>query len=323
MKKSTVAYDQRVLGIVSTRPGMVMGSVDKEGVNAMPVALSGRVPVKVSARNGPIKAGDYLTTSSIPGVAMKATRAGEIIGTAMTDYKGEDIGKVVVFVKNGSSLGSNSDEVSKGIDLLTQLLGGPTASSNVSFDISDTATGSADLTNTGNTLETNLIGYVSGIVTSLFNKTVAFFGDVLFHGDVSILGRATFNSDSGGFAVINAGSLAVEVTFDKEYQNIPVITASPDTAVLYSITDVSTKGFKITVTQIETHDIKFSWIATAIKNAKTFVGLKPTSVPSASVEPILLLQSSPSAELTLLPSPLTTSDATESSTPVASQSAVH
>ncbi|MCK9994433.1 MAG: hypothetical protein Dbin4_02953, partial [Alphaproteobacteria bacterium] len=37
----------------------------------VPLALSGRVPVKVSAENGPIKPGDLLTTSSTPGHAMR------------------------------------------------------------------------------------------------------------------------------------------------------------------------------------------------------------------------------------------------------------
>lgn len=105
MKKSTGMYDQNVIGIVSTRPGIVIGSVNKEGVKALPVALSGRVPVKASAQNGPIKAGDYLTTSSIPGVAMKATQAGVIIGTAMTSFDGEGVGTVVAFVKNSFSNG--------------------------------------------------------------------------------------------------------------------------------------------------------------------------------------------------------------------------
>ena len=78
-----------------------VGKVNKEGEKALPVALSGRVPVKVSTANGPISAGDYLTTSETPGVAMKATHPGAIIGTAMTSFEGEGIGQILVFVKNG------------------------------------------------------------------------------------------------------------------------------------------------------------------------------------------------------------------------------
>ncbi|HET7099390.1 MAG TPA: hypothetical protein VFI61_04110 [Patescibacteria group bacterium] len=108
MKKSQTPYDQSVLGIISTRPGMVIGSIDNEGINAMPVALSGRVPVKVSTQNGPIYIGDYLTTSQTPGVAMKATEAGTIIGIAMSPFDSEGVGQILVFVKNSFSTGSRT-----------------------------------------------------------------------------------------------------------------------------------------------------------------------------------------------------------------------
>jgi hypothetical protein len=45
----------------------------KEEVNATRLALNGRVPVKVTEENGPIEPGDLLTTSSLPGHAMKWT----------------------------------------------------------------------------------------------------------------------------------------------------------------------------------------------------------------------------------------------------------
>ena len=66
-------YDMRVAGIVSTRPGYLLG-VDQEKGNEgdVKLALCGRVPCKVITENGTIKRGDLLTTSSKPGHAMKA-----------------------------------------------------------------------------------------------------------------------------------------------------------------------------------------------------------------------------------------------------------
>ncbi len=116
VKKSSVAYDKQVLGIVSTNPAMTIGGIEENDSKAVPVALSGRVPVKVSTENGSIVAGDYLTTSSTPGVAMKATKVGSIIGTAMSGFDGDHIGQVLVFVKNGNSNGSSLAEVMKGLD---------------------------------------------------------------------------------------------------------------------------------------------------------------------------------------------------------------
>ena len=61
------------------------------------VALVGRVLVKVSLENGPINAADPLTSSSTPGTAMKATKAGKIIGYAL-DRPDKD-GKILVFLQ--------------------------------------------------------------------------------------------------------------------------------------------------------------------------------------------------------------------------------
>ncbi len=51
------------------------------------MAMVGIVPTKVSAENGPIKRGDLLVTSSIPGYAMKGTDrnrlTGAVIGKAL------------------------------------------------------------------------------------------------------------------------------------------------------------------------------------------------------------------------------------------------
>lgn len=99
LKKSTSAYDKNVLGIVSTQPGLVLG--DGSQIEGMPVylALSGRVPVKVSTESGEIKPGDYLTSSSTPGVGMKAVGAGRIIGQALTGTQNN--GTVLAFINNG------------------------------------------------------------------------------------------------------------------------------------------------------------------------------------------------------------------------------
>jgi len=88
VKKSTTAYESRLVGIVSTNPyGEILGdrtfSVEE---NRVPVALAGQVPVKVSIESGPIAPGDPITSSSTPGVGMKATRTGRIIGIALEAF---------------------------------------------------------------------------------------------------------------------------------------------------------------------------------------------------------------------------------------------
>lgn len=109
--KATTPYDAEALGVISTNPGFLTNSssVDKPSADEQrPLALSGRVPVKVSTINGPIHEGDYLTSSIIPGYAMKATAEGQTVGRAMAAFNDGDgvpcgdysCGKVLMFIDN-------------------------------------------------------------------------------------------------------------------------------------------------------------------------------------------------------------------------------
>jgi hypothetical protein len=110
LAKSGSQYQDSIVGIVSGAPAILFeGSQLKMGANPNrfergtrpPVALAGRIPVKVSLENGSIKPGDYLTSSSKPGVAMKATEPGMTIGVALEHYDDEDVGKILVFLNLG------------------------------------------------------------------------------------------------------------------------------------------------------------------------------------------------------------------------------
>jgi hypothetical protein len=107
LKVSTKQYDRKVAGIISgandLAPGMVMkaeGHAITEGTH--PVALTGRVWCWCDASDDSIEPGDMLTTSSIPGHAMKATdldaAQGAIIGKAMTPLASGERGLVLVLV---------------------------------------------------------------------------------------------------------------------------------------------------------------------------------------------------------------------------------
>lgn len=114
IEKSTSDNEEFMMGVVSTAPGIVLGLDANESLytpNKFPVALSGRVPVKVTAENGAIQAGDYLTLSSVPGVAAKALKAGVVIGQALDSYSGDGVGKIDVFVKNSYYSGLPIDKL--------------------------------------------------------------------------------------------------------------------------------------------------------------------------------------------------------------------
>jgi hypothetical protein len=102
---SSQAYDRKVAGIISgaggIRPGMRMGQSGSVADGSHPIALSGRVYCWADATNRPINPGDLLTTSNIPGHAMKVTNhtkaLGAIIGKAMTSLT-QGRGLVLVLV---------------------------------------------------------------------------------------------------------------------------------------------------------------------------------------------------------------------------------
>jgi hypothetical protein len=89
-------YDRRVAGVVSGaneyHPGITL-RVDDGMKKAVPVTLTGTVYCLASNVNGPIRAGDLLTTSSVPGHAMRVTDVsaahGAIIGKALDDLRGD------------------------------------------------------------------------------------------------------------------------------------------------------------------------------------------------------------------------------------------
>jgi len=95
---SSIAYDPKVAGVVSGAGGLQAGMTLAEQ-DGLPIALAGRVYVKAEANSAPIQPGDLLTSSALPGYAMKAAdhnlAQGAVIGKAMT---GLDSGTGLVLV---------------------------------------------------------------------------------------------------------------------------------------------------------------------------------------------------------------------------------
>ncbi|MFN0134854.1 MAG: hypothetical protein ACKVS9_01910 [Phycisphaerae bacterium] len=137
VRLSTGAGEDMLLGVVSTNPaftcGMGIDAIDNadpelaalrdaamlRGDSAevgrigilleekmrqtwRPVALLGRVPCKVDTSNGPIKAGDRVTSSATTrGAAMRQTEPGMSIGIAMEDFNADGTGLITVLVRTG------------------------------------------------------------------------------------------------------------------------------------------------------------------------------------------------------------------------------
>ncbi|MFG0320035.1 MAG: hypothetical protein ACF8XB_22375, partial [Planctomycetota bacterium JB042] len=136
VRESRRAYDPALVGVVSTRPGLLLSGpssdaypmfdeMDRARVDAaadpddeglarrvddleaaldswargeVAVALAGRVPVKVV---GPVELGQPLTSSDVAGHAMAMDRPGPSIGIAMEDKSSAGAGTVLVLVARG------------------------------------------------------------------------------------------------------------------------------------------------------------------------------------------------------------------------------
>jgi len=95
--RSKSSYDNKMIGVASIKN------------NIFSALATGKTSIKISTINGPIQPGDPLTSSDIPGVAMKATKAGQIVGKALEAFDGSSgepcpgkpefkCGKILTFV---------------------------------------------------------------------------------------------------------------------------------------------------------------------------------------------------------------------------------
>lgn len=101
---STRAYDTSVAGVVSGRPGMILGEAAK---TKEMVATTGRVRVKVDATKHPIAIGDLLVSSDRKGTAMRSEpmrvggrdlhQPGTIVGKALEPLAG-GTGEILVLL---------------------------------------------------------------------------------------------------------------------------------------------------------------------------------------------------------------------------------
>lgn len=416
--KSSSKYQKGIAGVVSTDPGITLAQ-DTGGV---PIALAGRVPVRVSGQNGPIKKGDYLTSSDTPGVAMRASASGPIIGTALESFTGDN-GTIEIFVHTGNFAGSNISDLFPGLEIdlsdnttsanillrqisekkdifesgvatesiaASRLIGGieiitpklvaqsiqadtieglsgddisvrlnkdglftindESGESVVEIDSEGNALFKGALTaqklkanqiegleiygakfteletsldsidsrlksidkNPGSsskesltidkntfenlfvskqaTIEGDIAVHGSGIIEGVLNviKSITtnnlivggwadFLSTVFFRGDTIFIGRPTFNKDTAGIAVVKKDSDQIDIVFEKEYAQSPVISATVTQSadggpveseilqgtIRYLVVKKSTKGFTIKINKNAPDDISFSWIALA------------------------------------------------------------
>ena len=102
LRISNASYDTKVAGIVAGANDLGTGISLGSGIHDFNVALAGRVYCNVDASSSSVEVGDLLTTSSVPGYAMKVLdrdkAQGAILGKAMENLAKGHKGQILVLV---------------------------------------------------------------------------------------------------------------------------------------------------------------------------------------------------------------------------------
>jgi hypothetical protein len=172
-------------------------------------------------------------------------------------------------------------------------------------------------------LSLNVLGDLA-VGNGLTVKGKAVFDDtVIFNNDVVFNNGPIFGKDTVGLAVIKSGSDRVDIVFDKEYPELPIVFANISFDLLkngdgqaddpanksleekilangytYIVTRKTTKGFTIVLNKTAGDDIAFSWTALTTIKPKLFTStlpiiesvipgngsVTPTQIPPISLE---------------------------------------
>lgn len=92
-------FDMSMFGVATSFSVISITDSSLNAESPTQLVSFGESLVKVSSANGPIKKGDFITSSSKPGIGVKADKTGYVIGMALEDYDNSDtnaVGKILV-----------------------------------------------------------------------------------------------------------------------------------------------------------------------------------------------------------------------------------
>ena len=157
------------------------------------------------------------------------------------------------------------------------------------------------------------IGEVTFKARATFESSVEFLANVTFGGKTKFEDQITVSADTAGKLTIPTGETTVKVIFDGEYPSEPIITLTQigSAEIDYSLEEITTTSFVVTIKPVQDNEVSFNWFAVAgsdtqietIPQASPIPTLTPT--PSATPDPSSspTPEPSPTLEPTLSPSP--------------------
>ncbi|MHB8362351.1 MAG: Kelch repeat-containing protein, partial [Patescibacteria group bacterium] len=258
---TTHPYSNNMIGVISTNPSIILHQQNLP--NALPLALAGRVLVKVTNYNGNIKAGSMITGSTFAGYGELATNSGQVVGMALNSLNSNTPG-VVTFKYNGVSY--LKGEI---LMLVKNEYYNPIASqvSGLSYqdiqDIGGNINISGNLNLSGNLAVGGHIISTGGIPTFVINSNAGVGASATLNsGSTDTAGTVDFTT---GTTSLNSGT-QFTIQFKTPYTSPPKVMITPSNPVTGINMDAlgvyvteTTKGFSIDFSKVASSSSLFSW----------------------------------------------------------------
>ena len=96
LTRASKSFDNKMFGIIVNKPILVY---ENNNIKGKPVVRSGSATVNVTTLNGPMKYGDYITSSPVLGKGQKAADSGYVLGVALGSFDGAGTGKIPIAIR--------------------------------------------------------------------------------------------------------------------------------------------------------------------------------------------------------------------------------
>lgn len=273
VRKSFGRNDRDIIGVYSENPALRLSQKDAhiDGARAVPIALAGRVPVKVSLENGPIKIGDYITASSEAGIAAKAVRPGRVVGRALSSYSGaeDEEARVTIFIGAETINWNDISDAARTVSELAEITK-PETQDTMAWLIEGARMSIADIA-------VAVINEADNVSVTITNKLIALVASIkqLFVDTLTILPGGNLFLPSGenqiaGSDILPAGQTEIFVSNSQidSHSSIYLTPTSETEIPLYVAEKKVGQGFIVRISKPLPQNITFDWFFVKIYDSK-------------------------------------------------------
>ena len=261
---TTHPYSSNTLGVISTNPSITLHQ--QHILNSVPLALAGRVMVKVTNYNGNITTGDMITGSIFAGFGEVANSQGQVVGMALNSltpstpgvqnftYNGKVYlkGEILMLVKNEYYNPIVSPSGILNIFTLDSTNNTINIASNI--NVSGTLNITGDLLIAGHIVPIGTLPQINPNLSAGVGASA-----VLSTGSTDISGNITLTTGT----TTSLGSM-LNLVFTSPYKITPIVIITPNNSLtgssnLGAYVSETTTGFSLNFTKAPISNSTYSW----------------------------------------------------------------